>query len=100
MARANWGTKRRCLHCGAPFYDLNRTPIHCPKCEAEFRPEAVARPPARASRAAARMPPPPPEPVDAEAFEEDEVLLHDEDGEDEETILTGEDGDEGDEMRE
>ncbi len=30
------GTKRRCISCGAKFYDLNRQPIVCPKCDAEL----------------------------------------------------------------
>jgi len=29
------GTKRRCISCGAKFYDLDRRPIVCPKCNAE-----------------------------------------------------------------
>jgi uncharacterized protein (TIGR02300 family) len=39
MIKASWGTKRRCVDCAAPFYDLGKQPIHCPKCGAEFRPE-------------------------------------------------------------
>jgi uncharacterized protein (TIGR02300 family) len=34
------GTKRICQSCAAKYYDLNRTPILCPKCEAEFDPAA------------------------------------------------------------
>ncbi|MGC1777912.1 MAG: TIGR02300 family protein [Xanthobacteraceae bacterium] len=32
MAKAELGTKRLCANCSAKFYDLNKTPIHCPKC--------------------------------------------------------------------
>lgn len=32
MAKAEWGTKRVCLNCGKPFYDLNKDPIKCPIC--------------------------------------------------------------------
>ena len=32
MVKANWGTKRTCQNCGARFYDLNKSPIKCPKC--------------------------------------------------------------------
>ena len=32
MARPELGTKRVCVECGAKYYDLNRTPITCPKC--------------------------------------------------------------------
>lgn len=32
MAKAEWGTKRQCQACGAPFYDLRKNPAVCPKC--------------------------------------------------------------------
>ena len=32
VAKAELGIKRLCANCGAKFYDLNKTPIHCPKC--------------------------------------------------------------------
>jgi uncharacterized protein (TIGR02300 family) len=37
VAKAELGAKRRCLTCASPFFDLNRTPIVCPKCNAVFR---------------------------------------------------------------
>ncbi len=43
MAKPEWGTKRICQSCGAPFYDLKRDPIVCPKCDATFDPEAVLK---------------------------------------------------------
>ncbi len=43
MAKAEWGTKRRCLSCSAAFYDLNKSPILCPKCGTEFNPEAIVK---------------------------------------------------------
>lgn len=51
MAKAELGTKRLCANCGAKFYDLNKDPIHCPKCDTVYvvapvvsrsRPEPVA----------------------------------------------------------
>ncbi len=30
------GTKRTCPNCAARFYDLNKNPIICPKCEQAF----------------------------------------------------------------
>ncbi len=36
MAKAEWGSKRICLSCGAKFYDFARAPIICPKCETTF----------------------------------------------------------------
>jgi uncharacterized protein (TIGR02300 family) len=35
--KAARGTKRACQSCGARFYDLNRDPIICPVCGAEFK---------------------------------------------------------------
>ena len=32
MAKPELGTKRLCANCGAKFYDLNKDPIVCPKC--------------------------------------------------------------------
>lgn len=98
------GTKRRCPHCAAPFYDLNRRPIVCPKCEEEVRPEAVVKVPVRGRavpRAAAPAPVVAEEPEDAGAFEEDEVLEPVEDNDDDEDIVDGGTlDDDRDEMRE
>lgn len=38
---ADRGSKRKCQACGAPYYDLNRTPIVCPKCGAVYEPMAA-----------------------------------------------------------
>ena len=87
------GTKRHCSHCGANFYDLNRSPAVCPKCQMEYVPSAriplrlpMARPawPRRDEPAVHRGP------EDAERFAEDEVL-HEEEEEGEES-LAEEDG--------
>ena len=43
MAKAEWGLKRTCQSCGARFYDLQRSPISCPKCGAEYDPEALLK---------------------------------------------------------
>ncbi|HEY1723340.1 MAG TPA: FYDLN acid domain-containing protein [Magnetospirillaceae bacterium] len=32
----SWGTKRICQDCAAKYYDLRRSPVVCPKCQAEF----------------------------------------------------------------
>jgi uncharacterized protein (TIGR02300 family) len=34
VSKPELGMKRLCAHCGAKFYDLNQTPITCPKCGA------------------------------------------------------------------
>jgi uncharacterized protein (TIGR02300 family) len=36
VAKAELGTKRLCASCGAKFYDLNKDPIHCPKCDTVY----------------------------------------------------------------
>ena len=33
MAKAAWGTKRKCLKCGTFFYDMNKESFSCPKCK-------------------------------------------------------------------
>lgn len=33
VAKPQWGTKLVCDNCGARFYDLNRSPATCPKCD-------------------------------------------------------------------
>ena len=38
MANPELGQKQICPNCQAKFYDLNRRPARCPKCENEFDP--------------------------------------------------------------
>jgi hypothetical protein len=74
---ANRGTKRRCPHCGAAYYDLGRSPVVCPKCQTPY--VEAQKIPIRASRARAEPPPPIDESADeATVFEEDEALDGDE----------------------
>src|SRR3954453_14933101 len=40
-AKADLGTKRVCPSCAARFYDLQKRPIECPKCQFSFEPEAM-----------------------------------------------------------
>jgi hypothetical protein len=35
--------RRRCRDCGAPFYDLRRSPIVCPKCGSKYAPTPPSR---------------------------------------------------------
>src|SRR5512138_3738194 len=35
VVKASWGIKRTCQSCSARFYDLNKSPIKCPKCGRE-----------------------------------------------------------------
>ena len=49
MSKPARGTKRVCPSCGARFYDLSRTPITCPVCQAVYQ---VTPPPSRRSERA------------------------------------------------
>ncbi|UYN94597.1 MAG: TIGR02300 family protein [Enhydrobacter sp.] len=51
MVKASWGTKRTCQSCSARFYDLNKSPIKCPKCGREHDREDFVK--VRRGRAAA-----------------------------------------------
>ena len=44
MVKPEWGKKRTCQNCAVNFYDLQRNPIVCPKCETVFEPPAPAKP--------------------------------------------------------
>jgi uncharacterized protein (TIGR02300 family) len=43
LAKAEWGTKRTCQSCGTRFYDLQRSPIVCPKCGTVYDPQAALK---------------------------------------------------------
>ena len=49
MTKPELGLKRRCMTCGAKFYDLSRTPITCPKCGTPFQAAPLTRAPAPAA---------------------------------------------------
>lgn len=54
MAKPELGIKRLCAGCGAKYYDLNRDPIVCPKCGAEFQLVVAATPTTAPKPATAR----------------------------------------------
>jgi uncharacterized protein (TIGR02300 family) len=93
VAKAEWGTKRICLNCGARFYDMNRDPIVCPACSTALDPVAQGRP--RRTRAPAKL-----AAVAAVADPEDVAVEADDDidtEDDEEVVVAAEDDeDEGD----
>ena len=70
MANPELGTKRLCASCGAKFYDLNKDPIHCPKCGAVYEVVVATRP---LRPGAAPVAPRPPVPEEAPAPEPQEV---------------------------
>jgi uncharacterized protein (TIGR02300 family) len=43
LANPELGTKQICPTCQAKFYDLNKRPAHCPKCDSEFDPDEAVR---------------------------------------------------------
>jgi uncharacterized protein (TIGR02300 family) len=43
LADTALGSKHICPNCQAKFYDLNRRPAHCPKCDTEFDPEEAVK---------------------------------------------------------
>jgi uncharacterized protein (TIGR02300 family) len=69
VANPELGTKRLCASCGAKFYDLNKVPIHCPKCRAVYEVVVATRPVRPATPVAAR----PPVPKEAPAPKPQEV---------------------------
>ena len=62
MSKPARGTKRVCPSCGARFYDLSRTPITCPVCQAVYQ---VTPPSSRRSERA--------QPVEVKKVEEPKV---------------------------
>ena len=80
MAKAELGTKRLCASCGAKFYDLNKTPITCPKCHTVMELAAVAARP-RPEPASARAATPSKEEVLPETQDAEFVSLEDADAE-------------------
>ena len=41
MTKPEWGTKRKCLSCGAFFYDMKKKTFTCPKCGKEYNAEEI-----------------------------------------------------------
>jgi len=98
MSKPAKGTKRVCPSCGARFYDLNRTPISCPLCQAAYQvPVAAPRRNERAQPAEEKKPveakaPPVVERVKAVSAEEaEEAGVEADDVSDDEDIDLGDD---------
>jgi uncharacterized protein (TIGR02300 family) len=85
VAKPELGTKRLCANCGAKFYDLNKDPIHCPKCDTvyEVAPVVTRARPEPAPIVAPRAPTPAPveETPAAEPQELETVSLEEADAE-------------------
>ena len=80
MAKAEWGLKRICPHCGAHFYDMRRSPITCPKCATVYDPAAQVRA-RRQAREEPAKPAPAPKAVPKPVVAEDEIPIGDVDEE-------------------
>lgn len=98
MVNPQLGTKRTCTTCGARFYDLNKTPIVCPKCGAENEKDVVKlKRGGKGSRSDAAKKAVVARPVVEDEDEVDETLLTDDDGDEadlmEDTSDLGEDDD-------
>ena len=52
--KPEWGTKRQCPECATRFYDLQKSPITCPRCGTSFEPESLLK--ARRPRVERRPP--------------------------------------------
>lgn len=42
MTKPEWGTKRKCLKCGASFYDMRKKNFTCPKCGETYDADELA----------------------------------------------------------
>ena len=90
MVKAEWGTKRICLNCGARFYDMNRDPIVCPACSTALDPVVQSRP--RRTRAAPKLAAVAAVADPAVTEPDEEIETEDED----EAVVVAEDDEEGD----
>jgi len=93
VVKAAWGLKRTCQSCSAHFYDMQKSPIACPKCGAIYDPDAVAK--TRRSRtatgadklAAQRQAARRPEPAEAAEVEDDEIEAIEGEDDEEEPVI-------------
>jgi uncharacterized protein (TIGR02300 family) len=74
MTKPEWGSKRICLNCGTRFYDMQRSPIVCPKCGSENAPDAVTKV-RRTVKKAAPHPVAEPKPKVEATVDEDEATV-------------------------
>lgn len=41
--KPEWGTRRNCNACATAFFDMNRTPITCPKCQKVYKSQQISK---------------------------------------------------------
>ena len=78
VVKLEWGTKRTCQSCASRFYDLQKSPIICPKCGSTYEIVTTTR---RGRKSAAKAA------VVEEEIIEDDIEL----GGDDDTLLDDED---------
>ena len=49
MAKPELGNKHKCQHCGVCFFDLNKSPVTCPKCGTVVQASPLSRATQRAA---------------------------------------------------
>jgi|SRR5215472_10252155 len=93
MTKPELGTKRLCTECGARYYDLNATPITCPKCGALLQMVETKSRPRSAQPVAVRQPAVAPRKTEPTSPEPEDTLIEelDEDGPDVSEIIDGKD---------
>jgi len=74
MPKDEWGVKRVCPNCNERFYDLQKDPLHCPSCDAEFSLESFLSDKPKIEKAPVA---PKEEPAAAPAVDEDADVLDD-----------------------
>jgi uncharacterized protein (TIGR02300 family) len=82
LANPELGSKQVCPNCQAKFYDLNKRPAHCPKCDTEFDPDEAVR----NRRVRARVATPEPDLDDERDDQVKAGAVADDEEEDEETV--------------
>ena len=82
MVKADLGVKRVCPQCAARFYDLQKRPIECPKCEFSFEPESLYK-----QRRTRQPEPVAAVPIPADAEDDEEAEDENEEAEGEEEIV-------------
>ncbi len=81
VAKPDLGTKQLCPSCGTKFFDLNRTPITCPKCGTILSPAATGPRPSKANKPAKVVAPEADEEEDLEVEGAEVMSLEDADAE-------------------
>lgn len=79
MVNPKLGTKRVCRKCSAPFYDLNKDPMTCPKCGKTFDVQEFSSKYVKTSGRGQKVEAPVEEVFDLEMEDEDDALGGDDD---------------------